>query len=233
MKTGQTTRVATAIDSVAQTSAPRAGRSARTFRREPWRIAGTAWAGTGHASGWRRSGASSPGAPSWSVSILGNEPSPQAQRNAMGSRAYLIMNFTGGLLGLLCFAPLASWRGRRFAFAVYHVGAAIVAPLAFLGASTYTQASGSCRDGLFRAGHACRLCDLFSRSSSPRGSAPRGRASASTWAGCSGPLILIVRGTLGAVLGLRHAVVAMSGLFLVGLVILIFAPETQGQELPE
>ena len=48
-----------------------------------------------------------------------------------------------------------------------------------------------------------------------------------------GAAILIVRGTLGSALGLRWAVVAMSGLFWVGLVILIFAPETRGQELPE
>ncbi len=45
--------------------------------------------------------------------------------------------------------------------------------------------------------------------------------------------ILIVRGTLGAPLGLRGAVVVLSGLFWVGLVILLFAPETSGQELPE
>jgi hypothetical protein len=48
-----------------------------------------------------------------------------------------------------------------------------------------------------------------------------------------GALILIARGRLGAVLGLRHAVVAMSGLFLIGLVILAFLPETRGHELPE
>ena len=41
-------------------------------------------------------------------------------------------------------------------------------------------------------------------------------------------MILLVRGTLGAAIGLRWAVVAMSGLFWVGLVILFFAPETRG-----
>jgi hypothetical protein len=46
-------------------------------------------------------------------------------------------------------------------------------------------------------------------------------------------MILLVRGTLGAAIGLRWAVVAMSSLFWVGLVILLFAPETRGQELPE
>ena len=48
-----------------------------------------------------------------------------------------------------------------------------------------------------------------------------------------GAVILIVRGNLGAMLGMRWAVVAISSLFCVGLVILIFAPETRGRELPE
>jgi len=48
-----------------------------------------------------------------------------------------------------------------------------------------------------------------------------------------GAAILIVRGTLGSALGLRGAVVAMSGLFWIGLIILIFAPETRGSDLPE
>ena len=45
--------------------------------------------------------------------------------------AYLIMNFTGGLLGLLAFAPLAAIAGRRPAFAFYHLGALITAPATF------------------------------------------------------------------------------------------------------
>ena len=40
--------------------------------------------------------------------------------------------------------------------------------------------------------------------------------------------ILIIRGTLGSTLGLRGAVVVLSGLFWVGLLILIVAPETRG-----
>ena len=54
------------------------------------------------------------------------------------------MNFTGGLLGLLAFAPLATWRGRRFAFAVYHIGAAVMRRLAFWG-EHYAERSGSYR----------------------------------------------------------------------------------------
>ena len=49
----------------------------------------------------------------------------------------------------------------------------------------------------------------------------------------TGALILLVRGMIGPAIGLVLAVVAKSGLFWVGLVILIFAPETRGHELPD
>jgi MFS family permease len=77
--------------------------------------------------------------PELASSVLGDQTTAEARQSA-SSLAYLLMNFTGGLLGLLSFAPLATWRGRRFAFAVYHLGAAIFAPLTFLGAHTYAQA---------------------------------------------------------------------------------------------
>jgi len=108
--------------------------------RGPWRtraLFGLGLATVGLATYW--------GIFAWSPElvrdVLGSQVS-DPQRQAAGSRAYLLMNFTGGLLGLLCFAPLASWRGRRFAFAVYHVGAAITAPVAFLWAGSYAQAVG-------------------------------------------------------------------------------------------
>ena len=64
---------------------------------------------------------------------------PKAQSDRPSSWAYLLMNFTGGLLGLLAFAPVAAWKGRRFAFVFYHLGALILTPITFLGAQTYAQ----------------------------------------------------------------------------------------------
>ena len=51
--------------------------------------------------------------------------------------AYLLMNFSGGLLGLLSFAPMANRLGRRGTFAVYHVGAGLLAPVTYLGGFGY------------------------------------------------------------------------------------------------
>ena len=91
------------------------------------------------------------------------------------------MNFTGGLLGLLAFAPLASLRGRRFAFAVYHVGAAVSAPVAFLGARSFGQALWLLPVMAFfvlgmHAGYAIYFPELF-----PTRLRTRARVFASTW----------------------------------------------------
>jgi MFS family permease len=166
------------------------------------------------------------------ATVMGNRASAE-QRQSASSLAYLLMNFTGGLLGLLSFAPLAAWRGRRFAFAVYHVGAAIVAPLTFLGAHSLTQALGLLPLMAFfvlgmHAGYAIYFPELF-----PTRLRATGASACFNLGRVLGALILLIRGSLGAALGLRGAVVAISGLFWAGLLLLVFAPETRGQELPE
>jgi MFS family permease len=171
-------------------------------------------------------------APELVAEVLG--PSvPGAERQKAGSLAYLLMNFTGGLLGLLAFAPLASWRGRRFAFVAYQVGAAVIVPVTFLGAATYRQTLVLLPVLAFfvvgmHAGYAIYLPELFPT---------RLRATGSSFCFNLGRLasavMLIVRGYLGEQHGLRLAVVAMSSLFLAGIVVVCFAPETKGSELIE
>lgn len=46
-----------------------------------------------------------------------------------------------------------------------------------------------------------------------------------------GAVILISRASLGSLIGMRWAVAAISGLFWLGLLILLFAPETRAREL--
>ncbi len=166
---------------------------------------------------------------------LGASTSPEAQQSAssLAYWAYLLMNFTGGIIGLLSFAPLANWRGRRFAFAVYHVGAAIFAPLTFLGARTYPQALVLLSIMAFfvlgmHAGYAIYFPELF-----PTRLRATGASVCFNLGRVLGAVVLVIRGKLGEWFGLRWAVVAISSLFLVGLIILVFAPETRGQELPE
>ena len=164
--------------------------------------------------------------------VLGDNAS-EAERQSSGSFTYLVMNGTGGLLGLLAFAPLASWRGRRFAFAFYHVGAAVTAPLAFLAAGTLNQAIVLLSVMAFfvlgmHAGYAVYFPELF-----PTRLRASGSSICFNLGRVLGALVLLVRGGLGERLGLRWAVVAMSGLFWMGLLLLVVAPETKGRDLPE
>jgi hypothetical protein len=155
------------------------------------------------------------------------------QKQAASSWAYLLMNFTGGMFGLLAFAPIASWKGRRFAFALYHIGALVVVPVTFLGAQTYLQTLWLLPTMAFfvvgmHAGYAIYFPELF-----PTRLRATGSSFCFNLGRVLGAAILLVRGAIGAQLGLRHGVVAMSGLFLVGLILLAYAPETRGQNLPE
>jgi MFS family permease len=162
--------------------------------------------------------------------VLGPGASEASLQEA-SSRAYLLMNFTGGFLGLIAFAPAAARWGRKVAFVLYHVGALVVAPLTFLGASTYGQTLVLLPLMAFfvvgmHAGYAIYLPELFPT---------RLRATGSSFCfnvgRVLGAAMLYARGSLAASLGLRQSVVAMSGVFLVGLILLAFAPETKEKEL--
>jgi len=162
-------------------------------------------------------------------------------QSKMASFAYLIMNFTGGLLGLLAFAPLASIAGRRKAFMIYHAGALIMAPVTFIIADSYDQTLVLLSVMAFfvvgmHAGYAIYFPELFPT---------RLRATGASFCFNLGRLIsagmLLARGSLreffsenfGRSLGLRYAVSAMALLFAVGLVLSYFAPETKDQDLED
>ncbi len=164
--------------------------------------------------------------------VMGKSAAPSRVQEA-SSLAYLLMNFTGGLFGLLAFAPLASWGGRRLAFAVYHVGAIVTVPITFLGAHSLAAALWLLPVMAFfvvgmHAGYAIYFPELF-----PTRLRATGTSFCFNLGRIIGAGILVARGYLGTWLGLRHAVVAVASLFLVGLALLIIAPEMRGRELPE
>lgn len=162
-------------------------------------------------------------------------------QSKMASFAYLMMNFTGGLLGLLLFAPLASIAGRRWAFMIYHAGALVMAPVTFLIAESYDQTLVLLSVMAFfvvgmHAGYAIYFPELFPT---------RLRATGASFCFNLGRLIsagmLLARGWLreffaenfGPSLGLRYAVSTMALLFAVGLILSFFAPETKNQDLED
>jgi MFS family permease len=158
---------------------------------------------------------------------------PDEEARSAASFVYLIMNITGGFAGLLLFAPITMLTNRRIAFAFYHIGALVVVPITFLGASTYNQTLLLLPVTAFfvvgmHAGYAIYFPELFPT---------RLRATGASFCFNVGrfvsAIMLLLRGQLRDLIGLRWAVSAMALLFVVGLLLLLVAPETKDTELPE
>jgi predicted MFS family arabinose efflux permease len=206
------------------------GGLAELFGPGPWRtraILGLGLATVGLATYW--------GIFAWGPELAAralDESASAERKQAASSLAYLLMNFSGGLLGLLSFAPLANRLGRRGAFALYHAGAGLLVPCTFL--TGYGYAPTLCLLSLMaffvlgmHAGYAIYFPELF-----PTRLRATGAIVCFNLGRVLGAVILLIRGELGARLGMAAAASAISCLFWLGLVILSFTPETRGRELP-
>jgi MFS family permease len=147
--------------------------------------------------------------------------------------AYGIVETAGGGLGLLCFGPLAERLGRRGAFAVYQAAAVVVVPFTCYVPQTEWQML--CTLPIFgfftlgiHAGFAIYFPELFPS---------RLRATGAAVCFNGGRLVaapmLWLSGELKSGIGLDLAVTGLSLLFLVGIALLLFLPETKGRPLPE
>jgi MFS family permease len=147
--------------------------------------------------------------------------------------AYGIIETAGGGLGLLSFGPLAERLGRRGAFAFMLAMAFLIVPVTCYLPQTETQmlwvlpVFGFFTLGI-HAGYAIYFPELFPSRLRATGSGicfNGGRLAAAP--------ILFFSGAIKGTLGLRPAVTLLGLLFLVGLVVLPFLPETKGKPLPE
>ena len=180
----------------------------------------------------------------WGVTVAGQDLTqalllrngmPQEQAAERAKFAFGIVQTAGGGLGLLCFGPLAEWIGRRGAFALMHLMALVIVPVICYVPQTYGQML--CILPVFgfftlasHAGYAVYFPELFPDHLRATGTSVcfnGGRLVAAPILWLSGML----KGLPG--MDLRHAVLMLSSLFLVGLVLLIFLPETKGKPLPE
>lgn len=160
---------------------------------------------------------------------------PKKEAEEKGKFAYGIVETAGGGLGLLAFGPLAAALGRRRAFALMHVGALAIVPITCYVPQTYTQmlsilpVFGFFTLGM-HAGYAIYFPELFPGHLRATGTGVcfnGGRLLAASMLWISAK----VKSLPG--MDLRMAVCLLSSLFLVGLVVLCFLPETKGRPLPE
>ena len=149
------------------------------------------------------------------------------------SIAIMTLN-VGAILGYLSFGPLADRYGRKPVFAVMCLGSLVMLPVTFLGARTYVEILivlpllGFFSNGIF-SGFPIYLPELFPTALRATGAGfcfNAGRAVAAF-----GPLLM---GHLVSIVGnIGYAASAIALVYLVGLVILTFAPETKGKPLPD
>jgi MFS family permease len=141
---------------------------------------------------------------------------------------------TGGGLGLLAFGPICERLGRRGAFLFFHLGGLAAALLLFKGISGLIAVGvvlpifGFLTLGM-HAGYAVYFPELFPtrlRSTGGGFCFNVGRILAAP--------ILFLSGWMQKEkgIGLNDAAALLSLLFLLGALLLLFAPETKGQELP-
>lgn len=148
----------------------------------------------------------------------------------------MFLTTTGGGLGLLAFGPLCEWIGRRGAFLLYHVGGGMMAVLLFQWLSESPAwvywitlpIFGFLTLGM-HAGYAVYFPELFPTRLRGTGAGfcfNVGRVIAAP--------IIFLAGWMQSSLGftLEGTATVLSSLFLVGVMVLIVAPETKGRDLP-
>jgi MFS family permease len=141
---------------------------------------------------------------------------------------------SGAAVGMLMFARICARFGRRRAFIAFHIMAFIIVPITCFLPQTFWQLLiilpiFAFMVQSFHAGYAIYFPELFPTHL---------RATGTSFCFNGGrfgtvPMMLASAWLKGEGLDLRWVVTLMGTLFLVGAVIMLFLPETKGQDLPE
>jgi MFS family permease len=177
------------------------------------------------------------GATNWTATLVRRLPDVKDLDAAMVSTnvSYAIMWLNGGALaGYLSFGPLADRFGRRPIFAFMCIGSLVMLPFIFLVPRPYEEMLhllpllGFFNNGIF-SGFPIYLTELYPTRIRATGAGfcfNAGRVLAA-----SGPFLTgFLEQSLGS---LGRAASAIALIYLVGLLILPFAPETRGKPLPD
>jgi MFS family permease len=180
----------------------------------------------------------------WAVTVAGQKLAEdmlirqgvaEAEVMKKGQFAYGFVQTLGGGLGLLSFGPLCVWLGRKRAFSWMMIGATIIVPVTCYAPQNYTQLLillpifGFLTLAI-HAGFAVYFPELFPTHLRATGAGfcfNVGRTVAATMLFFSSWL----KGHSG--LELRAAISLLGLLFLLGLIVMAFLPETKDQSLPE
>ena len=177
------------------------------------------------------------GSTNWTPTLITTLPDLQGlSREELSARvSYAIMALNvGALFGYLSFGPLADRFGRRPVFALMCAGSLVMLPITFLTPREYLHVLlllpvlGFFNNGIF-SGFPIYLPELYPTRLRATGAGfcfNAGRVFASV-----GPFLT---GWLTATMGsVGHAVSVVGLIYVVGLLVLPFAPETKGNALPD
>jgi MFS family permease len=147
---------------------------------------------------------------------------------------YGFVQMSGAAVGMLLFARICARFGRRPAFIAFHIMAFIIVPITCFLPQTFWQLLiilpiFAFFVQSFHAGYAIYFPELFPTHL---------RATGTSFCFNGGrfgtvPMMLLSAWFKGQGIEVRWAVTWMGTLFLVGAVIMLFLPETKGQDLPE
>lgn len=177
----------------------------------------------------------------WAVTIAGqdlaremliSEGADAETASQKAKLAYGVVQTLGGGLGLVLFGPISARLGRRATFILFHLAALVIALVTCFAPTNYgTLLALLPVFGFFtlgmHAGYAVYFPELFP---------DRLRATGMSWGFNGGRLLaaslLVLSGKMKAAMDLPVAVAWLSGFFLLGVVVMLFLPETKGKELP-
>ncbi len=177
------------------------------------------------------------GSTNWAPTLVRELPDIKGANAAMLAQyvSYAIMALNAGaIFGYLGFGPLADRFGRRPVFAFMCLGSFIMLPVTYLVPTTYSGVLillpilGFFNNGIF-SGFPIYLPELYPTRLRATGSGfcfNAGRALASASPFLTGWLVTTL-GTFG------RAASTVALIYLLGLVVLLFAPETKGKRLPD
>ncbi len=147
--------------------------------------------------------------------------------------AYGIVQTIGGGIGLILFGPISTRIGRKKTFILFHIAALIITPITCFAPTNYTMLLAILPIfGFFtlgmHAGYAVYFPELF----------PSRLRATGTSLGFNGGRILAVSvlllsGTMKQSMELPLAMTYLAAFFLLGAIIILFLPETNGQDLPD